>query len=445
MSSFPFHIKTHEVECQHIREWPRATANAQEDTLHLHVKQYIPKDNPNPKPGDITIIGAHACGFSKELYEALWADLHAQLQKDGGPRIRSIWIADMSNHGYSGVLNEDVMGDEPCWHDHSRDLLHMTNVFRSEMPRPIIGIGHSYGANILTHLSLLHPRLLSTLVLLDPTIIAFDPKRLKGPGVDPARLSAFRRDIWPSRKDAEIAFRKSPFYRSWDPRVLNAWVEHAVRELPTALHPDASPLPSSTDPKAAPATLMTTKHQELFTYFRPLWPHYTNEPSPTVSKAGAPDYDTSVLDTLPPGQEPSLFYRSEGSSVLNRLPEVRPSVLYLFGETSDLSTPELRDLRLRTTGVGPSGSGGVKEGRVKGILMEKKGHLFPMEIPGQCAEHAASWIGTEMQKFAEEQKAYEEWAKLPLREKSTLSETALKLLGPPPGSRKKETSGKAKL
>lgn len=31
------------------------------------------------------------------------------------------------------------------WFDHSRDLLHMINHFREEMPRPIIGVGHSMG------------------------------------------------------------------------------------------------------------------------------------------------------------------------------------------------------------------------------------------------------------------------------------------------------------
>lgn len=31
------------------------------------------------------------------------------------------------------------------WYDHSRDLLHMVNVFRDEMSRPLIGVGHSMG------------------------------------------------------------------------------------------------------------------------------------------------------------------------------------------------------------------------------------------------------------------------------------------------------------
>lgn len=31
--------------------------------------------------------------------------------------------------------------------DHGRDLLHMINHFRDQMPRPLIGIGHSMGGN----------------------------------------------------------------------------------------------------------------------------------------------------------------------------------------------------------------------------------------------------------------------------------------------------------
>lgn len=68
-----FQIKEHVVESQHIREYPRATAQSQEDILHLAVKQYVPLDNPNPQEGDITIIGAHANGFPK-----VWAQSEFQ-------------------------------------------------------------------------------------------------------------------------------------------------------------------------------------------------------------------------------------------------------------------------------------------------------------------------------------------------------------------------------
>jgi hypothetical protein len=60
-----FDIKEHVVDGQHIREYPRATAHSQEEVLQLAVKQYIPKDNRHPKPGDLTIIASHANGFVK--------------------------------------------------------------------------------------------------------------------------------------------------------------------------------------------------------------------------------------------------------------------------------------------------------------------------------------------------------------------------------------------
>jgi hypothetical protein len=63
MSSSPFQIKEHTLECQHIREYARATGTTQEDVLQLAIKQYIPLDNPDPQEGDLTIIGAHANGF----------------------------------------------------------------------------------------------------------------------------------------------------------------------------------------------------------------------------------------------------------------------------------------------------------------------------------------------------------------------------------------------
>jgi pimeloyl-ACP methyl ester carboxylesterase len=143
-----FRVVEHQVPAQHIREYPQATANSQEDVLHICAKQYIPLDNPKPKPGDVTIIAAHANGFPKELFEPLWEDLTSRAARRGW-KIRSIWATDVAHQGRSSVINERVLGNEPAWHDHARDLLHFINVKRDEMPRPIVGIGHSMGGNQL--------------------------------------------------------------------------------------------------------------------------------------------------------------------------------------------------------------------------------------------------------------------------------------------------------
>lgn len=60
-----FDVKEHKVEAQHIREYPNATAHSQEEVLYLSVKQYTPRNNLNPKPGDVTIVASHANGFVK--------------------------------------------------------------------------------------------------------------------------------------------------------------------------------------------------------------------------------------------------------------------------------------------------------------------------------------------------------------------------------------------
>lgn len=61
-----FNITEHVIDGQHIREYPRATATP-DAPLKLCIKQYMPLDNPNPKPGDVTIIATHRYGFHKVI------------------------------------------------------------------------------------------------------------------------------------------------------------------------------------------------------------------------------------------------------------------------------------------------------------------------------------------------------------------------------------------
>lgn len=64
-SSSAFEVREHVINAQHIREYPRATASSQDEVLQLAVKQYIPKNNPSPQPGDVTILASPANGFPK--------------------------------------------------------------------------------------------------------------------------------------------------------------------------------------------------------------------------------------------------------------------------------------------------------------------------------------------------------------------------------------------
>lgn len=63
--SSTYRVVQHMVNCCHTRDYIAATAHGDNVTPKLSVKQYIPIDNPDPQPGDVTIIGAHANGFPK--------------------------------------------------------------------------------------------------------------------------------------------------------------------------------------------------------------------------------------------------------------------------------------------------------------------------------------------------------------------------------------------
>ncbi|KAJ5149705.1 hypothetical protein N7448_001283 [Penicillium atrosanguineum] len=438
--SSPFRIVNHVVESQHIREYPGATANEQEEPLKLAVKQYIPLNNPNPQPGDVTILAAHANGFPKELYEPLWEEIHARSQ-EAGFRIRSIWMADVAWQGESSVINEDSLGNDPSWFDHPRDLLHLLNVKRAEMPRPIIGIGHSMGGAHLTQLSLMHPRLLHTLVLLDPVIQrqttqldGFSLRENKRIIAKTTQLSTHRRDIWPSRKAAAEGFKRSPFYQAWDPRVLDRWVEYGLRDLPTPIHSlGGKPI----DAKNPPVTLRTTLHQEVFTFSRPNYNHVPGSGKP-VNRVTHPDLDENHRDSYP-------FYRPEPARIFAQLPHLRPSVLYIFAGKSDMCMPDMRADKLSNTGTGLGGSGGVAAGRVRDVFLEDFGHLLAQEAVNECADAAVCWLAPELRRWKDEEESFRSmWNKKTKLEKQTVDAEWLKNV-PAPARRPKKADPGSKL
>lgn len=413
MSSDLFRIDEHKIEASHIRGFPRATSTHQDEVLHLAVKQYTPLNNSSPKSGDITIIAAHANGFPKELYEPLWDELLKRCQQYGFG-IRSIWIADVVHQGWSSVLNEDKLGNDPAWLDHSRDLLHMVNIFRDQMPRPIIGVGHSMGGCQLANLALLHPRLFESLILIDPVIQG--KVSLVG-NVSPAAASARRRERWPSREEAAKSFKKSKFYQTWDSRVLDRWVRYGLRDVPTSQFPDA---------KSPEVTLTTTKHQEVMTFLRPNFAARPGdkEPSSANFALSNPKVNRRThADITPDVDIQSPFYRGESTIVFNQLPSIRPSVLYVFGSLSFLTDDAIIEEKMTKTGSGVGGSGGRAEGRVANVMVQDAGHLIPMEKVEESAEHIGKWIKKEMVRYWDwEKKTEEEWNGKVGRERSVLSE-----------------------
>ncbi len=66
-----FNVHEHTIPTAHIREYPRALVDDQEDVLQLAIKQYTPKESRGRSQQSVTVIGAHANGFPKVLSSGL--------------------------------------------------------------------------------------------------------------------------------------------------------------------------------------------------------------------------------------------------------------------------------------------------------------------------------------------------------------------------------------
>ncbi|PYH45984.1 alpha/beta-hydrolase [Aspergillus saccharolyticus JOP 1030-1] len=402
MTSSPFVITEHIIDCQHIREYPHATRHG-DDVLKLVVKQYTPKSNPDPQPGDVTIIGAHASGMPKELYEPLWEETLAKLEHQG-VRIRSIWIADTASQAASGLLNRPHLGNDPSWFDHARDLLHLINTFKADMPRPIVGVGHSLGAGQLILLSFLHPRLLTTLILIDPVLA---PDVHTGKGAAFAHASLATPDHWGSRASAAAFLSKQ--YRRWDPRVLNLFLKHGLHHIEGDSSSDGA------------VVLTTSRHQEVMQYLRANFAHHT--PLETDPEDAPRPHDAVFFpDVIGPAHAVAPFYRNEPILAMKTLGHLRPSVLYVFGGRSPVSTPQMRAEKVERTGRGVGGSGGFERGRVREVVLDNAGHQVPFEDVGGVAHATAEWLGGEVVRWKEEEERINrDWMERSVAERVALS------------------------
>ena len=103
------------------------------------------------------------------------------------------------------------------------------------LSRPLIGMGHSFGAALTLKLAADHSRLFSALVLLDPIIMPPTAwhiwSRLRWLRVNPAAQAARkRRDRWASRDAALERLRGRGIYAGWTGEAFDSFIEHATRD-----------------------------------------------------------------------------------------------------------------------------------------------------------------------------------------------------------------------
>ncbi|KAJ5273776.1 hypothetical protein N7478_008901 [Penicillium angulare] len=382
---FPFRIVSHLIPVHSFREYPEAIIDDSKD-VYLAVKQYIPLLNQHhDRNGSdpMTIIAAAGVGFLKETYEPLFEDVLRKASL-AGLNIRSIWIADQFNVGESALANQKNLGHDGSTVDHSRDLWGMVNHFRHDMPKPIIGLAHSMGCSQMLLLSSWHPTLFHSFAFTEPGI---DPKYGDMALATWVSRVLQQEDFWDTKEEAEKVLVKSQVAQKWPAKSLARLKHYGVYQVKT-----------NPTPKWA---LTTPKDQIACVVLR----HIPN--SIQVSCDDLADLTASQREMVP-DLDPKIalrgsFYRSEFQHSWDLLPKMRPSVLYINGDSSPhFGDPSTRDRRAEITGTGVGGNGGMKLRAVQQVVIKGAGHNMPFDDHfTQVSSHVAHWLAKESQRWAD--------------------------------------------
>lgn len=209
---------------------------------------------------------------------------------------------------------------------------------------------YRHGTNLSANralLSLLHPRLLTSLVMIEPVL---EKDLHTGHGASFAKVTLPRKTAWSSHDEAVRYFKK--VHKKWDPRAHDLWIEHGLREILPGEHTSKTPLESSPVVSKPLITLTTLPEQEAVFYVRP-----------NFDRKKPASGDASHPDIIGPPHAIYPFYRYEPILAWNLLRHIRPPVLYLFGEKSPFSSPQGREEKLERTGSGIGGNGGHERDR----------------------------------------------------------------------------------
>lgn len=94
-----------------------------------------------------------------------------------------------------------------------------------------VGIGHSMGGTNIVQLALLHPRLFTSIVCIEPIINS----RHKGMNFASTYGLSARKDVWASREQAIAELGRGPMTKTWDSRVSRKTHSFSFRMLTLSL------------------------------------------------------------------------------------------------------------------------------------------------------------------------------------------------------------------
>jgi pimeloyl-ACP methyl ester carboxylesterase len=146
--------------------------------------------------------------------------------------------------------------------------------------RPLIGIGHSFGAAMTLKVAADNPGLFRAIVMLDPIVfpdlVWFGIRAMAAVGLHPMVKAALRRRReWPSRAEALDRLRDRGIYKGWTEESLECFVDHATRDT------------------GGKRVLSCPPELEAEIYERPVypWPSFSTVKVPVLFLHGAGSYD----------------------------------------------------------------------------------------------------------------------------------------------------------
>ena len=166
---------------------------------------------------------AHANGYHPAAYRQLTKELITDHQVIG-MHFRPLWKGSR-------------LGSAPGWETHARDLIRF---FTGRKQQGVIGVGHSLGAVASLLAAARQPGLFSRLILLDPVILprkiyrnqAFMPVFLRRRIIPPAKISAKRKDSWPSKQAAFEYLRPKRVFSRISDTVFQDFIDHGIVQEP---------------------------------------------------------------------------------------------------------------------------------------------------------------------------------------------------------------------
>ncbi len=180
------------------------------------------------KPQDQTnLLFSHANGFHGRCFDPVIEDLVSDY---------NCTSFDYRGHGDSSFPE----GLQVHWSQYGQDAISVAKTLKTK----IVAIGHSMGGAALVMAALQEPELFRALIIYEPIIFPVEVQQATSNRSGPSPLvegARRRRKTFASREEAFANYASKPPMNVFDPRALNAYVDHGFRDLNDSITLKCSP------------------------------------------------------------------------------------------------------------------------------------------------------------------------------------------------------------